>query len=73
MTDETEAHSAHRLLRKFYMYRAIVTPLVFLTSIPIAAVNLGVGEYTWIAIFLVLRLLSNRYRDQVGARHRAIL
>ena len=60
-------------LRRFYMYRAVVTPLVFLISIPVAAVNLGVGEYTWIAIFVVLRLLSNRYRDQIGARHRAIL
>ena len=60
-------------LRRFYMYRAIVTPAVFLISIPIAAVNLAVGEYTWIAIFVVLRLLSNRYRDQIGARHRAIL
>ena len=60
-------------LRRFYRYRAIVTPAVFLISIPIAAVNVAVGEYTWIAIFVVFRLLSNRYRDQVGARHRAIL
>lgn len=42
-------------------------------GIPIAAVNLAVGEYTWIAIFIVLKLISNRYRDQIGARHRAIV
>jgi len=60
-------------LRRFYLYRSFVTPAVFLISIPVAAINLGVGEYTWIAIFVVLRLLSIRFRDQIGARHRAIL
>lgn len=60
-------------LRRFYMARALVTPAVFLASIPIAAVNLVAGEYSWVAIFVVLRLLSHRYRDQIGARHRAIL
>ena len=60
-------------LRRFYMARAIATPAIFLVSIPIAAVNLVVGEYTWIAIFVVLRFLSHRYREQISAHHRAIV
>lgn len=60
-------------LRRFYMARTVVTPAVFLVSIPIAAINLVVGEYTWVAIFIALRYLSHRYRDQIGARHRAII
>jgi uncharacterized membrane protein len=60
-------------LRRFYMARAVVTPAVFLISIPIAAINLAVGEYSWILIFVALRYLSHRYRAQVDARHRAII
>lgn len=57
-------------LRRYYAYRALVQPIVFLVSIPIAAVSLVAGQLSWIAIVVVLRLLNNHYELRVDARHR---
>ena len=57
-------------LRRFYLLRALVQPLVFLASIPIAAVSLSLGQLSWVAIFVVLFFLSRRFRDRVEQHHR---
>jgi hypothetical protein len=57
-------------LRRYYIYRALVQPIVFLVSIPIAAVSLMVGQFSWIAIVIVLRLLNDHYELRIDARHR---
>lgn len=57
-------------LRRYYTYRSLVQPIVFLVSIPIAAVSLIVGQFSWIAIVVVLRLLNDHYELRVDARHR---
>ena len=60
-------------LRRYYAARAAVQPAVFLASIPIAAVSLTVGQFSWIGIFVVLRALNHHYRHRVDASHRAIV
>jgi uncharacterized membrane protein len=57
-------------LRRYYTYRALVQPIVFLASIPIAALSLTAGQFSWIAIVLVLRLLNDHYELRIDARHR---
>jgi len=57
-------------LRRYYLLRALVQPLVFVVSIPIAAVSLSLGQLSWVAIFVVLFLLSRRFRDRIEDDHR---
>lgn len=59
-------------LRRYFAVRAVVQPAVFLASIPIAAVSLVAGQISWIAIFVLLRVVNHRYRDQVAASQRPI-
>lgn len=60
-------------LRRFYTLRTLVQPAVFLASIPIAAVSLPLGQFSWVGIFVLLRILSHRYRGRIDAHHRAIV
>jgi uncharacterized membrane protein len=60
-------------LLRYYGLRAIVQPAVFLASIPVAAVSLLVGQLSWIAIFVILRILGSRFQDRIESDHRAIL
>jgi uncharacterized membrane protein len=52
-------------LRRYYTIRALIQPSVFLLSIPIAAVSLSAGQYSWIAIFVGLYIVRRTYGRNV--------
>ena len=60
-------------LRRYYAERAVVMPTVFLLSIPLAAVWLTAGQYSWILIFVILRILNYRHRDRIAADLRPLV
>jgi uncharacterized membrane protein len=60
-------------LRRYYAVRALVQPVVFLVSIPIAAVSLVAGQFSWIAIIVVLKLVNDHYGFRVNRQHRPTL
>ena len=60
-------------LRRYYAARAAIQPAVFLVSIPIAAVSLPLGQFSWIGIFVVLKVLNHHFRNRIKASDRAIV
>lgn len=54
-------------LRRYYTIRALIQPTVFLISIPIAAVSLVAGQYTWIAIFIGFFIVGRTFGREMTA------
>jgi uncharacterized membrane protein len=52
-------------LRRYYLVRVLIEPIVFLASIPIAMVSLPLGQYSTALILVGLLVVNRRYRDEV--------
>ena len=63
------ASHSHRLIRRsldartihYVTWRAVIVPLVFLVSMPIAQINPTVAQFFWIAILPLMLLLRRAY------------
>ncbi|HEY7940947.1 MAG TPA: TMEM175 family protein [Candidatus Limnocylindrales bacterium] len=52
-------------LRRYYAVRALIQPVMFVLSIPVATVSLGIAQFCWVPMFGALALVNRLYGHQV--------
>jgi uncharacterized membrane protein len=55
-----------RAWERYLTFTTLLTPMVFLISIPIALVNTGVAEYAWFALFVAFNLTRRLWIPKNG-------
>lgn len=52
---------------RYLTWTTVLTPLVFLASVPVALLNTSAGEYSWVALFVLLALSRRRLPGSLGS------